>query len=258
MLNLKEIRIGERYMNHWGNWYVIIDYDGNKNVTVQFEESGFIRYNVSYQNVRLGNVSSPFDKTQCGVGCIGLMSDGSYPVCKVNGELTKEYKVWCSMINRCYNEKQLQHNPTYRNCSVDDFILVFANFLENIDKLPNHDIWLVDDNYELDKDTLQPGVENKVYSLDTIMFIPKEENSRESINRVHERRIKVKKEKVVKPKKVIRVTNIKTGEFKDYQRQEEVANVLNVSQSYVSRLISNNEIYNGYKIEKVYVPVSNN
>lgn len=249
----KETRIGERFMNKHGNWFVIIDYNGNRDVTVQFEESGYIKYHVSYQNCRLGNVGSPYDKTQCGVGCIGLMSDGSYPVCKVNGKSTREYRAWCAMINRCYNEKQLQHHPAYRNVSVCDYLLVYANFLENIDKIPNYEIWLIDDNYEIDKDTLQPGIEHKVYSLDTIMFLPREENQKEKNERLREKRAKAQQEKLVRR---FRVVNIETGEFEDYQTQDEVADVFNKSQSYVSRLISKNETYNGFKIEKVWIPVS--
>ena len=244
MANLKEIRIGERYMNHWGNWYVIIAYNGNKNVTVQFEESGFIRYNVSYQNVRLGNVSCPYDLTQCSVGCIGLMSDGSYPVCKVNGKLTKEYKLWMAMINRVYNESQLKHHSSYRKCKVCDRWLVYANFLEDVKSLPNYELWLHSDQCELDKDLLQHGQEFKIYSPTTCMFVPKNVNIRLP---------KPKKEKAPKPKKVFRLTHIESGMYMDYNKQEEVAGKLGVTQSYISKLVKKGETYKGYKIEKMYV-----
>jgi hypothetical protein len=184
-----------------------------------------------------------------------LKKDGTKPACKVNGKLTREYSLWCAMMNRVYNEKQLEHHTAYRDVTVCERWHSFANFLEDLSKIKNYDKWFIEKNYEIDKDTLQPGVEFKVYSLETCMFIPKEENLQERNDRLRNR---PKKEKPAKLVKMIRVTNIETGSYKDYQNQEEVSNKLDVTQSYVSRLISKGKIYNGFRVEKIYVPVSNN
>ena len=250
MLNYKEIRIGERFINNHGNEFEIVDYDGTTNVTVKFDGCGYTT-KTTYQYCQLGNVGSPYDKTQCGVACIGLMKDGSYPICKVDGKLTRPYRTWLAMINRCYNEKQLQHNPAYRNCSVCERWLVFANFLEDISSIINYHKWCIDENYELDKDTLQPGVEFKVYSLENCMFIPREENLKERNERLRNR---PKKEKLVK---VVRVSDIETGVYVQVRKQEQVGDMFGLTQSYISRLIKNEkDCFGWYNIEIVYVPES--
>ena len=152
------------------------------------------------------------------------------------------------MIYRVYCESQLKHHPSYRNCTVCERWLTYSNFLEDIHLIPNYDQWLVSDDYELDKDLLQKGVKHKIYSLNTCVFIPRSLNMYEANTRP-----RIKKEKPYKPTKVIRVTNIETGEFEDYKKQEEVADAFRVKQSYISRLISKGKEYQGYKIEILYV-----
>ena len=239
-------RMGEVFINNYGNIFKIVEYKNARKVTVEFE-CGY-RVVTSYQNCQKGGVRCPYDKTYCGVACIGLLPDGTEPVLYENGKPTKPYKAWCAMINRCYNEKQLEYNPAYRNCSVCDFLLVYANFLENIHLIPNYEVWLVNDNYELDKDLLQSGKEFKVYSLETCMFMPRGINIRLS-----SRLPKPKKEKAQKTKKVIRLTHIESGMYMHFDKQQQVADKLGVTQSYISRLIKKGEEYNGYKIEVLEV-----
>ena len=244
MKDLKEIRIGETYVNNYGNEYVIVDYEGNNKVTVEFKKYGYVRTGLYYHNVRLGRTYCPFDKRYYGVACIGLMSDGTEPVLIINGEETKEYKLWMAMIYRVYSESQLKHHSSYRKCKVCDRWLVYANFLEDIKSLPNYELWLHSDQYELDKDLLQHGQEFKIYSPTTCMFVPKNVNIRLP---------KPKKEKAPKPQKIFRLTHIESGMYMDYKKQEEVAGKLGVTQSYISKLVKKGETYKGYKIEKMYV-----
>jgi hypothetical protein len=238
-------RIGERFVNTHGNEFVIVQYKNAANITVEFE-CGY-RTKTTYQYCRSGNVSCPFDKTQCGIGYIGLMSDGTKPVCKVNGKLTREYSLWCAMMNRVYNEKQLEHHTAYRDVTVHERWHSFSNFLEDLPELKGYKLWSEGNDYELDKDLLQQGVEYKVYSPETCMFIPREVNIRVKPNGNG----RLKKEK--QPKKVIRLTHIESGMYMDYKKQEQVADKLGVTQSYVSRLIGKQKEYKGYKIEVLYV-----
>ena len=72
------------------------------------------------------------------------------------------YHKWTSMISRCYCPLELKKRPTYKGCTVSEDWRYFMNFRG----------WMVQQDYqqkELDKDFLVKG--NKVYSLDTCIFI---------------------------------------------------------------------------------------
>jgi hypothetical protein len=81
---------------------------------------------------------------------------------------TKAYKVWRSMISRCYSEAYHVRKPTYRDCEVGEDWKLFSNFL----------IWFSDNyiqGWELDKDCHIKG--NKLYSEQTCVFLPSRINS---------------------------------------------------------------------------------
>lgn len=78
------------------------------------------------------------------------------------------YKTWMSMLNRCYSEKFLEKNPTYKGCSVSENWLRFSNFKS----------WMEKQDWEgkhLDKDILFKG--NKIYSEETCIFVTKRINN---------------------------------------------------------------------------------
>lgn len=86
---------------------------------------------------------------------------------KKKGVVTVSYKVWRSMIERCYSNKYQERQPTYVGCEVCNEWLYFSNFAE----------WFEEnyvDGYALDKDILIKG--NKVYSPQTCCFVPQEIN----------------------------------------------------------------------------------
>lgn len=77
------------------------------------------------------------------------------------------YQTWKDMLKRCYYEKFHAVQPTYIDCSVSDDWLTFSNFKEWM----KAQSW---DGMELDKDLIIPN--NKVYSKETCLFIPKSIN----------------------------------------------------------------------------------
>lgn len=80
----------------------------------------------------------------------------------------KAFSVWRSMLQRCYDEKYQQKEPTYIGCTVCEEWLMFSNFLK----------WFEDsyvDGYQLDKDIIHKG--NKVYAPEHCAFVPREINS---------------------------------------------------------------------------------
>jgi len=72
------------------------------------------------------------------------------------------YRVWQSMLERCYSAKYQERYPTYKGCTVLEEWHTFSNFRA----------WMVTQDWEgkqLDKDLLFEG--NKLYSPDTCVFV---------------------------------------------------------------------------------------
>ena len=77
------------------------------------------------------------------------------------------YTKWHGMIRRCYSKESETKNPTYKDCYVCDEWLTFSNFKS----------WMEQQDYDgkhLDKDLLVCN--NKVYSPETCIFVPREIN----------------------------------------------------------------------------------
>lgn len=77
------------------------------------------------------------------------------------------YRVWHSMLQRCYSPKYQERFPTYKGCSVSEEWLTFSVFK----------MWMEAQDFEgkhLDKDLLFKG--NKVYSKETSVFVTREIN----------------------------------------------------------------------------------
>ena len=68
------------------------------------------------------------------------------------------YRVWTHMLERCYDVKRQERQPTYKDCSVSTEWLTFSVFKS----------WMEKQDFEgkqLDKDLLIEG--NKIYSAET-------------------------------------------------------------------------------------------
>ena len=92
----------------------------------------------------------------CGIGYRGSVNVD----CKL-----ESYLKWHDMMNRCYNEKFLERNPQYKECTVCEEWLNYSNFKIWYDKNKVSGMSL-----DLDKDILFKG--NKVYSPETVAFVP--------------------------------------------------------------------------------------
>ena len=84
---------------------------------------------------------------------------------------TDEYIIWCGILRRCYDPKLHERESTYKNCTVEEYLLNFQHMGEWIDKnyyeIPGEQMCL-------DKDILCKG--NKVYSRETCIFVPERIN----------------------------------------------------------------------------------
>ena len=144
--------------------FKIVKYNDNRNVEIQFFKTGFEAV-VELGNIRNGLIKDPYLPSVHGVGITGtkyLVSEG--------GRDIKEYKLWHSMLKRCYSDDFKKKNPTYEGCRVSDNFLHYEYFYEWC----NEQIGFGVDGWHLDKDLLTKS--NKVYSESTCVFIPQEIN----------------------------------------------------------------------------------
>lgn len=157
-------RTGETGINNFGSKMVIIRYENAMDIDIYFSEYNWTAKNKQYSKFKKGSIICPYERRVYGVGYIG---EGKYKVSDKNGKNTKCYKVWASMLQRCYDSKYHKRESTYINCEVVKEWNCYQNFAE----------WFYDNYYEiegqkmaLDKDILNKG--NKIYSPNNCIFVP--------------------------------------------------------------------------------------
>ena len=156
------------FLSSGGTDCVVIDYRSCYEVTVMFLDKYEHTITTNAGVLRKRAFTNPYDPTVYGVGYFGF---GKYRAREVpeHDKKTKAYEVWRDMIKRCYSEKSLAVNPSYKGCTVCDEWHNFQVFAE----------WYVNQEfyglgYQLDKDILVKG--NKVYSPETCALVPREIN----------------------------------------------------------------------------------
>ena len=161
-------RTGKKGINKFGSKMIIKEYRKYSDIDVYFPEYDWTFEHTIYQSFKNKTIKCPYEPRVYGVGYIG---EGKYKA-KENGKITDEYKIYHSMLMRCYDPKYHKRNPTYKGCKVEEYLLNFQNMGE----------WIENNYYEvpgevmcLDKDILYKG--NKVYSRNTCIFVPKKINN---------------------------------------------------------------------------------
>lgn len=147
----------------------VIEYVDNRNIVVEFQDEYKARVNTSYGNFKRGIVRNPYYPTVYGVG----ISGNKYPII-VDGEQSKEYSIWRSIIGRCFYEKAKNKQPTYKDVTCCDEWLLYDNFYEWLHSQPNFDKWYKGERWAVDKDIFIK--KNKVYSPEACCLVPQNIN----------------------------------------------------------------------------------
>lgn len=128
-----------------------------------------------YRTFRNGKIKNPNYPSVYNVGYIG---EGKWESGNSNKK-TKEYETWKKMLQRCYDKKYQEKQPTYKDITVDARWHNFQNFCEDIQNLDGYKDWKNNNGMELDKDILCNilNISPKIYSKDTCMFVTKEKNN---------------------------------------------------------------------------------
>lgn len=145
-------------------------------ITVEILDTGFILQCTS-DNFKRDKFKDLLKPTILGYGKLGYI-DSIVEENKCLLSEIKEYDLWTGIINRACCE-HTEKNLSYNNVTLDERWLRFDYFYEDVKEIPNYIMWKtfqqdypnVKNIFEFDKDILSK--ENKVYSKETCMFLPK-------------------------------------------------------------------------------------
>lgn len=144
--------------------FEIIEKYKNELRRIKFLISGY-ETTVVLSNIIRGSVDDRFSPSICNIGFLG----------ENTGDYQKQiYSLWSNMIKRCYNEKLSLKFPTYKNVTVCKEWHNYSNFVKwHKENYPNNVEGI---KFDMDKDLRQIGMENKVYSPETCIFLPQKIN----------------------------------------------------------------------------------
>ena len=149
--------------------FKIVSYSDSKNVLIEFINTGFLTSTRS-DCVRDGRVRDRLTSSVFGVGVIGDKRN-----LKIDGVATKEYNLWYTMLQRCFDEHSEGVLETYKDCTVSENFKSYEYFYDWCNNQVGFNIFDENDKpFEIDKDLLIKG--NKLYSENTCVFLPREIN----------------------------------------------------------------------------------
>ena len=105
--------------------FKILKYKNSKNVEIQFSQTGY-ETTVQLTNIKSGSIKDKYSPSVCGVGIVGTKHPS-----RVSGVKTKEYVLWCNMLERCYSTNLKKKRPTYIGYEVSEnyisWVFLFMN-----------------------------------------------------------------------------------------------------------------------------------
>lgn len=165
----KKERVGEEKYNEQGYLMKIVDYINCHHISVKFTQPQESIVTSGYDKFETGKIKNPYAPSVYGMGCAGV----TYPTSENHKQL-KEYKTWHGVLQRCFDEKYKQRQPTYKNVVVCEDWLNYEKFYEWIHSQENYEQWKNNNDWHIDKDILVKR--NKVYAPDKCCLIPRDVN----------------------------------------------------------------------------------
>ena len=159
-------RLGEHFKTKeelGGYEIIIIEYNRSDNVLIQFQDEHKAIVPTQYHKCKDGGIKNPYHPSVYGVGFLG---QGKYK----SG--TKCYDYWVRLLQRGFDEKYKDKQPTYKDVIVNPEIYNFQDFAE---WWHNNYYEIEGETMQIDKDILVKG--NKEYKFDRMIFVPKRINS---------------------------------------------------------------------------------
>ena len=160
------VKEGDIFTNTDGCEYVVLKYNGSRNVLIRFLDTDAHEMIVETGSIFKGCIKNPFHRRALGVGFMGV---GAYSSgVKESPDRGAAYRKWKCMLERCYGCRDL---VAYKDVVVCEEWHNFQNFANWATEQKG----FTEKGWELDKDILSNGV--KIYSPETCAFIPKQINS---------------------------------------------------------------------------------
>ena len=167
-------RTGETNISNEGCIMKIVEYNNCDDIIIQFEDKYKYRVHTSYKHFKEGVYKNPFYPSVYKHGYLGIDKNGNIPKTEElkDGKwvITQEYIKWMCMLQRSFDNKCKEKNPTYKDVTCCERWLCFANFLEDFKILKQEYNWNKDEKLNLDKDILHK--DNKIYSLKNCVLVP--------------------------------------------------------------------------------------
>ena len=162
MVRESQVKVGMVYSSNKCGDFVIDKYVSSREVYIRFVRTKTV-IKSSTGHILRGLVSDPYAPLLCGRGFIGT----KYPS-HMNRKMTKEYRLWSGMLERCYGNNKASESYKRNKVQVNPVFYSFEYFHEFIQKVPNFG----KEGWHMDKDLFG----GKEYSPDTICFIPNKIN----------------------------------------------------------------------------------
>lgn len=187
--NERNDRIGVEFTTNEGYQVIVMDYVNGKKVQIMFLDEHKYKMWTQWSKLESGSVKNPFHKSVYGVGFLGLDENGERLKTRENGKPLREYQCWFGMFERAYSTDLHKRNPTYENVTVCKEWHSFSQFLKDLPKIKNYELWRDNPNsgITLNKDMyyVELGIDTneKTYSLETCRFMTRSDSSKEMAER---------------------------------------------------------------------------
>lgn len=168
--NQREKYLGKTNYNSQGYLMTLTEYNGYNDIVVEFAEPYYYKVRSRTDRFLSGHILNPYGPNVCGIGITGT----KYPT-TIGKDHTREYQIWSNMIKRCYDEKNRNKNPTYKDVECDPRWFYYETFYEWIHSQSNYEVIKNDPTFAIDKDILEKG--NKLYTPEKCCLVPQRVNN---------------------------------------------------------------------------------